>query len=131
MGWTYTYSNSQIKNLHILQNNKNKNQKAFLKREISVLRPDEKISGKKFLNRRCPKLSEKMKVKIDYKGNSCVHVLEMNGIESTVYSFLTKRKSKANNSFFWNTISFQNTKNYKINQNIIRKLRSELEKNLY
>lgn len=129
VGWDYQYYDSKVRNMHVIYDKKDTKTKAIVARKLSVLRPDEKLGTKKFLNRKCPNLSDKMNIELDIESNLCIQELEIKGKKNTTYFFVTMRKSKMKKSFYWNSVSFLNTKKEDVNKNLIKRIRAELEKN--
>ena len=66
---------------------------------------------------------------VDIESNLCIQELEIKGKKNTTYFFVTMRKSKMKKSFYWNSVSFLNTKKEDVNKNLIKRIRAELEKN--
>lgn len=132
VGWGYVYSNDKIKNLHAISNLKNKQQKGFVERRISVLRPGEELRKDQFWKRYCPKLDDQMEVKIDTETLSCTQKYKTENGYAYVYMFAEPRSSKrTNKSFYWNKISFFGKSEYIVPEKVLLKIRSELEKTPY
>lgn len=132
VGWGYVHSNDKIKNLHVISNLKNKEQKGFVERRISVLRPGEELEKELFWNRHCPKLDEKMDVEINPSSLSCTQKYKTKHGYAYVYMFAQPRSSKkTKKSFYWNKISFFGKAEYIVPEKVLLKIRSELEKTPY
>ena len=129
VGWDYQYYDSKVRNMHVIYNKKDTKSKAMIARRLTVLRPGEKLGTKKFLNRKCPKLSKDQNVELDIEDNLCIQEMTINGKKNTTYFLVTKRKTKLKKRINWNSVSFLNTKKEDINQKLIKKIREELENN--
>lgn len=124
-GWNYIYLTEVLGEIHLIEEAKNQAHKGYLKRTISVLKPDEVYANEDFMKKKCPKLSDDMAVSFDKKNHFCIQIWTMGNKKTTLVSFPTKRSGGVKRSYFWNTLSFVDVES--LDQDLLIDLRNQLE----